>query len=73
MACLVVARWIEEPAVNCQLIDACIGHDHIIFHMFDAADVIHAIGSSVLGMGVEVRSNLLYPSSALQSSEYNAR
>ena len=45
----------------------------LVFHMFDAADVIHAIGSSVLGIGVEVRSNLLYPSSALQSLKYNAR
>ena len=31
----------------------------LVFHMFDAADVNYAIGSSVLGIGVEVRSNLL--------------
>ena len=68
MACLAVARWNEKLTVDCQLMSACVCHGHIGFHMFDAADVIHSIGSSVLGIGVEVCSNLLYPPSALQSS-----
>ena len=52
MACLVVARWTEEP----------------VFHMSDAADAIHVNGSNVREFCVEMRFNLLYPSSALQSS-----
>ena len=52
MACLVVARWTEEP----------------VFHMFDAADAIHVNDSNVREFYVEMRCNLLHPSYALQSS-----
>ena len=45
----------------------------LVFHMVVAADMMHAIGSGLLGIGVVVRFNLLYPSSALHSLKYNAR
>ena len=38
MACLVVARWTEEP----------------VFHMFDAADAIHVNDSNVREFYVEM-------------------
>ena len=56
VACLVVARWTEQSDVNCHLIFNVSDIITLVFHMFDAADVIHAIGSSLRAFCLEIAS-----------------